>query len=46
MYEIQTYLGAEEYVTNWQKMKENHMGYLFWGPVGTGKSYQIGRAHV
>lgn len=39
MYEIQTYLGAEEYVTNWQKMKENHMGYLFWGPVGTGKSY-------
>ena len=30
---------AEEYVTNWQKMKQNHMGYLFWGPVGTGKSY-------
>lgn len=22
---------AEEYVTNWQKMKQNHMGYLFWG---------------
>lgn len=20
---------AEEYVTNWQKMKQNHMGYLF-----------------
>lgn len=20
-------------------MKQNHMGYLFWGPVGTGKSY-------
>ena len=30
---------AEEYVTNWQKMKQNHMGYFFWGPVGTGKSY-------
>ena len=30
---------AEEYVTNWQKMKQNHMGYLFWGPVGIGKSY-------
>ena len=30
---------AEEYVANWQKMKQNHMGYLFWGPVGTGKSY-------
>lgn len=30
---------AEEYVANWQKMKKNHMGYLFWGPVGTGKSY-------
>ena len=30
---------AEEYVTNWQKMKQNHMEYLFWGPVGTGKSY-------
>ena len=28
---------AEEYVANWQKMKQNHMGYLFWGPVGTGK---------
>lgn len=28
---------AEEYVTNWEKMKRNHMGYLFWGPVGTGK---------
>ena len=30
---------AEEYVTNWQKMKQNHMGYLFLGSVGTGKSY-------
>ena len=30
---------AKEYVANWQKMKKNHMGYLFWGPVGTGKSY-------
>ena len=30
---------AEEYVANWEKMKQNHMGYLFWGPVGTGKSY-------
>lgn len=30
---------TEEYVTNWEKMKRNHMGYLFWGPVGTGKSF-------
>ena len=30
---------AEEYVINWEKMKRNHMGYLFWGPVGTGKSF-------
>ena len=30
---------AKEYVANWQKMKQNYMGYLFWGPVGTGKSY-------
>lgn len=32
---------AEEYVTNWEKMKQNHMGYLFWGPVGTGKSFLV-----
>ena len=30
---------AEEYVTNWQKMKQYRMGFLFWRPVGTGKSY-------
>ncbi len=30
---------AEEYVINWEKMKQNHMGYLFWEPVGTGKSF-------
>ena len=28
---------AEEYVTNWQKMKQNHMGYLFLGSVGRKK---------
>ena len=23
-------------------MKRNHIGYLLWGPVGTGKSYVAG----
>ena len=30
---------AEDYVANWEEMKRNHMGYLIWGPIGTGKSY-------
>ena len=30
---------AKNYVDNWEKMKRNHIGCLFWGPVGTGKSY-------
>lgn len=33
---------AEDYVANWGKMKRNHMGYLIWGPIGTGKSYLAG----
>ena len=33
---------AKNYVDNWEKMKRNHIGYLFWGPVGTGKSYIAG----
>ena len=33
---------AKNYVDNWEKMKRNHIGCLFWGPVGTGKSYIAG----
>lgn len=33
---------AEDYVANWEEMKRNHMGYLIWGPIGTGKSYLAG----
>ena len=33
---------AKNYVDNWEKMKRNHIGCLFWGPVGTGKSYVAG----
>ena len=30
---------AKSYVENWNEMKRNHIGLLFWGPIGTGKSY-------
>ena len=33
---------AKNYVDNWNEMKRNHIGCLFWGPVGTGKSYVAG----
>lgn len=33
---------AKEYVGNWDEMKKSHMGCLFWGPIGTGKSYIAG----
>ena len=33
---------AKSYVDNWDEMKRNHIGCLFWGPVGTGKSYIAG----
>ena len=33
---------AKNYVDNWDEMKRNHIGCLFWGPVGTGKSYVAG----
>ena len=33
---------AKSYVDNWEEMKRNHIGCLFWGPVGTGKSYIAG----
>ena len=33
---------AKNYVDNWEKMQRNHIGCLFWGPVGTGKSYAAG----
>ena len=33
---------AWKYVANWEKMKLQHLGYMFWGPVGTGKSFLAG----
>ena len=33
---------AKSYVDNWEEMKRNHIGCLFWGPVGTGKSFIAG----
>ena len=33
---------ARKYVANWKEMKRRHMGYMFWGPVGTGKSFLAG----
>lgn len=33
---------ARKYVANWKEMKRQHMGYMFWGPVGTGKSFLAG----
>ena len=33
---------AKNYVDNWEEMKRNHIGCLFWGTVGTGKSYIAG----
>ena len=33
---------AKNYVDNWDEMKRNHIGCLFWGPVGTGKSFIAG----
>ena len=32
---------AKSYVDNWEEMKRNHIGCLFWGPVGTGKSFIV-----
>lgn len=33
---------AKEYTANWNAMKKNHIGFLLWGPIGTGKSYIAG----
>ena len=33
---------AKSYVDNWEETKRNHIGCLFWGPVGSGKSYIAG----
>lgn len=33
---------AKEYTANWNDMKKNHIGFLLWGPIGTGKSYIAG----
>lgn len=30
------------YVDNWEKMRDENIGYLLWGNVGTGKSYFAG----
>lgn len=30
---------AKNYVENWKKVKENNLGLLLWGDVGTGKSF-------
>lgn len=30
---------CQEYVKDWEKMKEKNIGMLFWGDVGTGKTY-------
>ena len=30
---------ARFYVENWDTMRAENIGYLFWGGVGTGKSY-------
>lgn len=30
---------ARTYVENWDKMKEEHIGLMLWGDVGTGKTY-------
>lgn len=33
---------GKAYVANWLEMKKQNIRYLFWGPVGTGKSYTAG----
>ena len=33
---------ARFYVTHWEKMKRDNIGLLFWGAVGTGKSFLAG----
>ncbi len=30
---------AKRYVENWEKVKEENLGLLFWGDVGTGKTF-------
>ncbi len=33
---------ARFYVESWETMQAENIGYLFWGGVGTGKSYLAG----
>lgn len=33
---------GKTYVENWLEMKKQSIGYLFWGPIGPGKSYTSG----
>ena len=30
---------ARRYVQNWEKVRKENIGLLFWGDVGTGKTY-------
>lgn len=32
---------SKKYVDNWDEMKQKSKGLLFWGPLGTGKSYAV-----
>lgn len=33
---------AVQYVQNWNKMQQKGLGLLFWGPLGTGKTFAAG----
>ena len=37
--ETDTIRQAKSYVENWKKVRDKNLGLLFWGDVGTGKSY-------
>lgn len=33
---------AQAYVEHWEEMQKKNLGYILWGPVGTGKSFFAG----
>lgn len=39
---VETMIHARNYVENFEQMLINHTGILFWGDVGTGKSFMAG----
>ena len=39
-YDGETYRICERYVKNWAQMRENNMGILFYGTVGSGKTFR------